>query len=218
LSLANRDYLSRSPHTFAGKTGTTQNWHDAWTIGFSPQITTAIWFGFDTGGHSLGTLNTGASVAAPVWAQFMAEIHKNLPVKYFERPPGLINVSVCKVSGKLPSKYCPAEDIRDDLFISGTQPTTVCDVHKFRLDRTLATLDKLQSDFNLHEQLDPSDVLHDLMPEDYPPDSPPPSLDNTNFDDQSPDNHKPDSGKPKPHAEATPPPTDDEGNYLLSDD
>ncbi len=218
ISLANREYLSHSPHTFAGKTGTTQNWHDAWTIGFSPQITTAVWFGFDTGGHSLGTLNTGASVAAPVWAQFMAEIHKNLPVKYFERPPGLINVSICKASGKLPSKFCPSEDIWDDLFIIGTQPTTECDVHKFRLDQALATVDKLRSDFSLHEQLDPSDVLNDLIPEDYPPDSPPPSLDNVNIDDLSPDGHKPDSDKPKPHAEAIPPATDDEGNYLLSDD
>jgi len=220
ISLARREYLMHSKHVFAGKTGTTQNWHDAWTIGFSPQITTAVWFGFDKGGHSLGTLNTGATVAAPVWAQFMAEVHKNLPVKHFVRPGGLIDVTVCEASGKLPSKYCPPEELRKDVFMIGTEPTTICDVHKFRMDRTQGTLIKLQSDFDLHEQLTPDDMLDELKPEGYQDENPPsmnnPAADNSdrNQGKEKPDKPKPD--KPPTHDDAVKP--DDEGGYLLQDE
>jgi penicillin-binding protein 1A len=64
----------------AGKTGTTQNWSDAWTVGFTPQITTAIWFGFDERGYSLGINQTGATSAGPAWAEFMKAAHQDLPV------------------------------------------------------------------------------------------------------------------------------------------
>ena len=62
----------------AGKTGTTQNWHDAWTVGFSPYITTAVWFGFDQGGGSLGVRRTGATLASPVWGKYMHDAHAQL--------------------------------------------------------------------------------------------------------------------------------------------
>lgn len=65
-------------YPLAGKTGTTQNWHDAWTMGFSPYFVTAVWFGFDKGGGSLGTSRTGAVLASPVWGQFMHDIHEIL--------------------------------------------------------------------------------------------------------------------------------------------
>ena len=55
----------------AGKTGTTQNWADAWTVGFTPYYTTAIWFGFDRPGNSLGTTQSGATVAGYYWANYM---------------------------------------------------------------------------------------------------------------------------------------------------
>ena len=75
----------------AGKTGTTQNWQAAWTVGFSPYYTTAIWFGFDKMGNSLGRNLTGATAAGPVWASYMKEIHKDLEPKPFEEPEsGLI--------------------------------------------------------------------------------------------------------------------------------
>ncbi len=64
---------------FAAKTGTTQNWSDAWTVGFSPYVTTAVWYGFDQGNRSLGTALTGAAIAGPTWAKYMKAIHKDLP-------------------------------------------------------------------------------------------------------------------------------------------
>jgi penicillin-binding protein 1A len=78
LSYAARNYLSDSRYTFAGKTGTSQNWHDAWAIGFSPYFATAVWFGFDQGGGSLGVSRTGSTLSGPIWAKFMRNIHERL--------------------------------------------------------------------------------------------------------------------------------------------
>ena len=113
----------------AGKTGTPQNWSDAWTIGFSPYYTTAIWFGFDKPGNSLGVLLTGSTLAGPVWADYMREIHKGLPFRDFVRPAsGLIDVTVCAKSGLLKTPYCNEGDVTLT-FLEGTQPVLLCDYH-----------------------------------------------------------------------------------------
>jgi penicillin-binding protein 1A len=75
LTLA-KESLGDIKYPLAGKTGTTQNWHDAWTMGFSPYFVTAVWFGFNKGGGSLGTNRTGALLAGPTWGKFMNLIHK----------------------------------------------------------------------------------------------------------------------------------------------
>ena len=114
----------------AGKTGTTQNWSDAWTIGFSPYYTAAVWFGYDKGGQSLGLDNTGAMLAGPPWANFMKAIHEDMPYKDFIRPEtGLTSVSVCSKSGLLPTPYCN-EGTVSLYFLSGTQPTEACTYHE----------------------------------------------------------------------------------------
>ncbi|MBN1684998.1 MAG: PBP1A family penicillin-binding protein [Spirochaetales bacterium] len=113
----------------AGKTGTTDNWANAWTIGFSPYMTTAVWFGFDMPGESLGRNQTGATAAGPIWAWYMKEIHTDLPPKEFIRPEtGLIERKVCAVSGKLLTNACNEGSI-DEIFLAGTQPEQFCDYH-----------------------------------------------------------------------------------------
>lgn len=80
----------------AGKTGTTQNWADAWTCGFTPYYTAAFWFGFDKPGQSLGLNITGATLAGMAWGDYMSEIHKNMLVKDFPKPlEGVIECTVC---------------------------------------------------------------------------------------------------------------------------
>jgi penicillin-binding protein 1A len=123
----------------AGKTGTTQNWSDAWTVGFTPQITTAIWFGFDERGYSLGINQTGATSAGPAWAEFMKSAHQDLPAADFSRPAtGLVDVGVCTKSGKLPTKYCN-EGIIKEIFLAGTEPREFCDLHQFEQERNEST-------------------------------------------------------------------------------
>jgi len=113
----------------AGKTGTTQNWADAWVVGYSPYYTTAVWFGFDRPGNSLGVELTGATLAGPVWGDFFREIHRGLPRRGFTRPSsGIIDVSVCTKSGLLRTSACNEGEVTLP-FLEGTQPSQYCEIH-----------------------------------------------------------------------------------------
>ncbi|MDR3303353.1 MAG: PBP1A family penicillin-binding protein [Treponema sp.] len=113
----------------AGKTGTTENWSDAWTVGFTPYYTTAVWYGFDRAGNSLGTTQSGAALAGPVWGDYMREIHQGLPLRDFVRPStGVVDIAVCTKSGLLPNAACN-EGLVSLPFLDGTQPTQSCNVH-----------------------------------------------------------------------------------------
>ena len=128
---------------FAAKTGTTQNWSDAWTVGFSPYVTTAVWYGFDQGNRSLGTALTGAAIAGPTWAKFMKAIHKDLPVKKFSRPEtGLVDVVVSATSGLLPTAY--TKKTITEVFLSGTEPKTFDEIDEY--NSTQADLDAGKSE------------------------------------------------------------------------
>lgn len=109
----------------AVKTGTTDNWGDVWTVGFSPYMTTAIWYGFDYPGLSLGANITGESHSGKSWSDYMYTIHKSLPIREFKRPSsGLSEAKVCALSGGLPSSACAAT--RDEIFVTGTVPEQEC--------------------------------------------------------------------------------------------
>lgn len=107
-----------------GKTGTTSGWRDAWFVGFSPEIATALWMGYDSQGFSLGEGQTGGGIAAPAWGRYMREALSGLPVQGFPSYAGLASAEVCALSGLLPSTHC-TEKI-NEVFIPGTVPTEVC--------------------------------------------------------------------------------------------
>ncbi|MDR0554530.1 MAG: PBP1A family penicillin-binding protein [Treponema sp.] len=146
----------------AGKTGTTQNWADAWTVGFTPYYTTAIWFGFDKPGNSLGLSLTGATLAGPIWGDFMREIHTGLPMRDFIRPSsGVIDVSVCSQTGLLKTSSCPGSVTLP--FLEGTQPADYCNVHSRSPVTSVAALDTLRLDTLA---IDERTLLQDIkMPE-----------------------------------------------------
>jgi penicillin-binding protein 1A len=72
----------------AGKTGTSQDFNDAWFSGFTPDLVTTVWVGFDTPA-SLGNNETGGAVAAPIWHDYMAAALRDRPVLSFPQPPGV---------------------------------------------------------------------------------------------------------------------------------
>lgn len=114
----------------AGKTGTSQNWSDVWCIGYSPYYTTAVWFGFDRKGLSLGMHNEASYLAAPVWADFMYEIHKGKAYKNFVRPEtGLVYTQVCKKSGQLMTSNCSDGSV-GLYYLAGTAPREKCSYHE----------------------------------------------------------------------------------------
>jgi penicillin-binding protein 1A len=113
----------------AGKTGTPQNWSDAWAVGYSPYYTSAVWFGFDKPGNSLGVELTGSTLCGPIWGDYMREIHKGKPRREFTRPAsGIIDVTVCAKSGLLRTGECNEGAVTLP-FLSGTQPGQYCDFH-----------------------------------------------------------------------------------------
>jgi len=103
----------------AGKTGTTNDSNDAWFIGFSPDLAVGVYVGFDQP-KSLGPAETGASVAVPIFRDFMADALKDTPAVPFRTPPGLRMVRVDPESG-LPARGGAKLAILE-AFIPGTEP------------------------------------------------------------------------------------------------
>ena len=87
-------------HPIAGKTGTTQDFTDAWFAGFTSDLVTVVWVGFDNP-TSLGENQTGAAVAAPIWHDYMASALKHRPVLPFPQPAGVNVVSWNTGSGSV---------------------------------------------------------------------------------------------------------------------
>ncbi|MFO7168397.1 MAG: penicillin-binding protein 1C [Chloroflexota bacterium] len=109
----------------AVKTGTTTDWRDNWTVGFTPDRVVGVWIG-NADGRPMEQVS-GLTGAAPVWRQVMLAAHRGLPPRAFERPAGLVELVVCAEGGLLPSPACPAT--RPERFIAGTQPTRPDDTH-----------------------------------------------------------------------------------------
>ena len=113
----------------AGKTGTTQNWADAWAVGFTPYYTSVFWFGFDKPCQSLGLQLTGSTLSGYAWADYMKKVHNGLPMKEFSKPAtGVIEATVCSVSGGILTPECGNHKVTA-WYLEGTQPTQVCSVH-----------------------------------------------------------------------------------------
>jgi len=108
----------------AAKTGTTTNFHDNWTIGYTPQVVVGVWVG-NTNYLPMRDI-TGLTGAAPIWHQFMRSILVNYPVKIFNKPDGMINIEICHPSGMLATSICPNK--RFEWFIDGTQPIMADDL------------------------------------------------------------------------------------------
>lgn len=123
-----------------GKTGTTQNWADAWTCGFTPYYSAAFWFGFDKPGQSLGLNITGATLAGYAWGEYFDKVHADLPLKDFTKPlDGVIEVTVCSDSGMLLTDAC-GDHQTTQWFLTGTQPTEICPIHSNTSQRTLGQI------------------------------------------------------------------------------
>jgi 1A family penicillin-binding protein len=110
----------------AAKTGTTTDWRDNWTIGYTPELVVGVWAG-NADNEPMRHVS-GVAGAAPIWHDFMEEVLKGRPVQDFAEPEGLVRVEVCSLSGKLPSPHCPHH--KTELFIAGTEPREYCTLHR----------------------------------------------------------------------------------------
>jgi penicillin-binding protein 1B len=110
----------------AGKTGTTNDLRDAWFAGFTPELLTVVWVGFDDN-QPVGL--SGAQAALPIWTQFMKAALAGHPNTPFEAPEGITFIDIDPDTGKLAAPGCP-RTFRE-AFLAGTEPTEVCDLHRF---------------------------------------------------------------------------------------
>lgn len=125
----------------AGKTGTTNDYLDAWFVGFTPSLVTGVWVGFDQP-RTIVPHGYAAELAVPIWSGFMKAATKGDKPEWLTKPANVVAVNVCRASGKLPNFGCTAvastdEDgflitksqVYTDYFVKGTQPNTVCPLH-----------------------------------------------------------------------------------------
>jgi 1A family penicillin-binding protein len=119
--------LILSDRPVAAKTGTTQNWHDGWTLGFTPSLAAGVWSG-NNDGTLLKKGADGVLVAAPIWHEFMQKALAGTPLESFKVPDGIQQVVVDSVSGKLPTEASP--ETKTETFASYSIPTGFDDVHK----------------------------------------------------------------------------------------
>lgn len=105
----------------AAKTGTTNDFVDNWTMGYTADLAVGVWVG--NADYTPMQNTTGLTGAAPIWASFMEEAAQRLSggsPSPFVRPPGIVDMVVCEVSGTLPSKWCPQQ--RNEIFASDQPP------------------------------------------------------------------------------------------------
>ncbi len=115
----------------AAKTGTTTDFRDNWTIGYTPDLAVGVWAGNADNAPMYRV--TGITGAGPIWRDFMEAAHRGIPEKKFARPDGIVEMEICDASGLLPTENCPR--VRREIFIKGTEPQRADDAYqKFQVD------------------------------------------------------------------------------------
>lgn len=117
----------------AVKTGTTTDFRDNWTVGYTPDLAVGVWVGNADGAPMVNV--SGVSGAGPIWHDVMELALQGRPPQSFEPPEGLVRVEVCALSGQLPGPDCPQRVT--EWFLAGTAPQTVCELHQRVGDRVV---------------------------------------------------------------------------------
>ncbi|MBD8500482.1 transglycosylase domain-containing protein [Paenibacillus arenosi] len=106
----------------AGKTGTTDS--DSWIVGYTPELATAVWVGYDKGKK---ITQTDARRSAPIFAQFTEKALANVPPKLFPVPDNIVSTYIDPNTGKLAGEGCNAKQL--ETFVRGTEPKEICNEH-----------------------------------------------------------------------------------------
>jgi penicillin-binding protein 1A len=125
----------------AGKTGTTNDYRDAWFVGYTPKVVTGVWVGYDMP-RTIISNGYAAELAVPIWAKFMKSATRSDEPEWFRPPSGLTSATICRLSGALATDSCRnAVDIDEEgnvsdrstvyteYFVNGTEPRTYCRIH-----------------------------------------------------------------------------------------
>lgn len=131
----------------AGKTGTTTNYNDAWFVGYTSNLVTAVWIGNKEGAISLGWGRSAGVIAVPVWVEYISSACKGNPPPDFKKPDqGLAVETICLDSGEVAGRNgeCPRV-ARDVLYYSRTEPGAFCHIHTGK-DKSAGGMDPAKKD------------------------------------------------------------------------
>jgi membrane carboxypeptidase/penicillin-binding protein len=125
----------------AGKTGTTNDYVDAWFVGFTPRLVAGVWVGFDQP-QTIVSGGYGGELAVPLWGEFMKVATKGNKSEWLKRPSNVVGVDICRMSGKRPSDGCSHVEVMTktgehqirsmvytEYFAAGTEPYDSCRLH-----------------------------------------------------------------------------------------
>ncbi len=142
----------------AAKTGTTNDYKDAWTVGYTPQMAAGVWVGNSDNSEMVDL--AGLYGAGPIWNAVMEYALLEYESVPFPRPDGLTQQGVCAVSGKLPTGHCP---VVNEIFIPGTEPSDQCHIHQvFGINRETGRLCTVHT---------PPELCEERVFEVYPPEA-----------------------------------------------
>ncbi|HBQ87571.1 MAG TPA: penicillin-binding protein [Syntrophomonas sp.] len=114
----------------AAKTGTTDEFRDAWFVGYTPRLSCAVWVGYD---KEKNANLTGGAAAGPIWSSFIKEASRGLPAEDFPQPHNITMLNICLDSGQVACEACPRT--MRMAFIKGTEPEDICNYHCLTLER-----------------------------------------------------------------------------------
>ncbi len=147
----------------AGKTGNTNDDKDQWFAGYTPYYTMVVWNGYDDP-ETIGTrkgIGSYPYTATVVFTNVMKTIHKGLKKASFTKPSGIVNATICTVSGLVATDACKADTrsvVKSEIFASGKIPTEKCTVHK--LVEVCSVSGKLPTDYcHMYEDLKEISVI-----------------------------------------------------------
>lgn len=113
-----------------GKTGTTNDYKDAWFVGFTPTLVAGVWAGFDEP-RPVAPNGYATGLVVPIWARFMKSATAGSQGTWFKTPPNLVSVEVCMRSGLRPTAGCSADDgsVGYEYYRRGSEPEEYCELH-----------------------------------------------------------------------------------------
>jgi penicillin-binding protein 1A len=125
----------------AGKTGTTNDYRDAWFVGYTPHLATGVWVGYDQP-RTIMRNGYAAELAVPLWGRFMSAATRDDSPDSFKAPATITSATICRISGKLATEGCRGTPVVDDAgnpvrgsmvyteyFVRGTEPSDYCPYH-----------------------------------------------------------------------------------------